>query len=103
MMEADQLTIDAQQALRRTMEKYASSCKLFLCCTSMNKLIEPLVSRCMVVRLPAPGKSEAWELLKGICALENVRVQTTYLPKLIEHCDYNMRRCLLTLEGSVAK
>ncbi|KAI6226423.1 Replication factor C subunit 3 [Aphelenchoides fujianensis] len=97
MEEADLLTFDAQQALRRTMEKYASTCKLFLCCTSLNKIIEPLISRCMVVRLPAPTAEEAVQVLKTVGPEGGAQ------RLLARQCDRNLRRCLLTLEASVAK
>lgn len=58
LMEADQLTRDAQNALRRTMEKYAQTCRLILCCDSISKIIDPLRSRCMAVRVAAPSNED---------------------------------------------
>jgi replication factor C subunit 3/5 len=58
LMEADNLTKDAQHTLRRTMEKYAGSCKLILCCQSVTKVIDPLRSRCMIIRVPAPSDND---------------------------------------------
>lgn len=52
--QVDKLTRQAQAALRRTMEKYASSCRLILCCDSPSKLIAPLRSRCLGIRVGAP-------------------------------------------------
>ena len=56
--EVDRLSLGAQQALRRTMEKYTSSCRLILVCESMSRVIAPLRSRCLAVRVPAPTKDE---------------------------------------------
>lgn len=56
--EVDKLTKGAQHALRRTMEKYMSSCRLILCCNSSTKVIEPLRSRCLSLRIPAPSVDE---------------------------------------------
>jgi hypothetical protein len=36
------------------MEKYADNCRLILCCESLSKLIEPLRSRCLAIRVAAP-------------------------------------------------
>lgn len=58
LMEADQLTRDAQNALRRTMEKYAQTCRLILCCDSISKIIGPLKSRCLAVRVAAPSDDD---------------------------------------------
>ena len=52
--QVDRLSKQAQAALRRTMEKYASTCRLILCCDSPSKLIAPLRSRCLGVRVAAP-------------------------------------------------
>lgn len=56
LLEAECLTKEAQHSLRRTMEKYAATCKIILCCESSSRIIEPLRSRCMIIRVPAPKK-----------------------------------------------
>jgi DNA polymerase III, gamma/tau subunits len=58
LMEVDKLTRQAQAALRRTMEKYSSSCRLILCCNNQSKVIEPVRSRCLGIRVAAPSIDE---------------------------------------------
>lgn len=55
LTEVDKLTKDAQHALRRTMEKYMATCRLILCCNSISKIIAPIQSRCLAIRVPAPS------------------------------------------------
>jgi replication factor C subunit 3/5 len=56
--EADSLSKDAQHALRRTMEKYMANLRVILCCTSTSKIISPIRSRCLLVRVSAPTTEE---------------------------------------------
>ena len=58
LTEVDQLSRQAQAALRRTMEKYASTCRLILCCNSQSKVIEPVRSRCLGIRVASPTVDE---------------------------------------------
>lgn len=56
--EADALSRDAQAALRRTMEKYMTNMRLILCASSTSKIIAPIRSRCLLVRVAAPDSPE---------------------------------------------
>ncbi len=56
--EADTLSRDAQAALRRTMEKYMSNMRIILCANSTSKLIAPIKSRCLLIRVAAPTTEE---------------------------------------------
>ena len=58
LVEVDKLTRQAQAALRRTMEKYSSSCRLILCCNNPSKVIDPVRSRCLGIRVAAPSHDE---------------------------------------------
>ena len=51
----DNLSYSAQASLRTTMEKYASTCKFIFLCDQLSKMIEPLRSRCVEIRVPLPS------------------------------------------------
>ena len=50
--EADALTPEAQQALRRTMENYTQTCRFILAANYSSKLIDPIQSRCVAFVIP---------------------------------------------------
>lgn len=61
--EADALSRDAQSALRRTMEKYMGNLRLVLCATSTSRIIAPIRSRCLLMRVAAPNHEEVRRVL----------------------------------------
>ena len=58
LSEVDNLSKQAQAALRRTMEKYAESCRLILCCNAPGKVMEPVRSRCLGIRIASPTEDD---------------------------------------------
>lgn len=70
--EVDRLSMGAQQALRRTMEKYTSTCRLILVCESLTRVIDPLRSRCLPIRVPAPTNEVIHSTLRAIAKRENI-------------------------------
>ena len=54
MVEVDRLSRQAQAGLRRTMEKSSSACRLVMICTNPSKVIDPIRSRCLGIRIAAP-------------------------------------------------
>ena len=69
LSEVDSLTKDAQHALRRTMEKYVATCRLMLCVNSTSRVIPAIKSRCLGIRVSAPGIEEIVGILNVSLAL----------------------------------
>lgn len=63
--EADGMSRDAQSALRRTMEKFTSSLRIILCANSTSKIIGPIRSRCLLLRVGAPSENQVRVCLAG--------------------------------------
>ncbi|PKU42362.1 replication factor c subunit hypothetical protein [Limosa lapponica baueri] len=99
LTEVDKLTKDAQHALRRTMEKYMATCRLILCCNSMSKIIGPIQSRCLAVRVPAPSIEDICHVLSSVCKKEGLTLPQELAQRLAEKSGRNLRKALLMCES----
>lgn len=72
--EADALTKDAQQALRRTMEKFSGTCRFILSCNYASKIIEPIQSRTVVFRFKNFDDKDIVAMLKTVAKSEGLKV-----------------------------
>ena len=70
--EADSMTQGAQQALRRTMELYSSTTRFALACNMSTKIIEPIQSRCAIIRFTRLSEKQVMERIMDVANKENV-------------------------------
>ncbi|KAH8916453.1 P-loop containing nucleoside triphosphate hydrolase protein [Atractiella rhizophila] len=100
--EADSMTPGAQQALRRTMEIYANTTRFALACNQSNKIIEPIQSRCAILRYARLSDSEILKRLIEICDAENVKYSNDGLASLIFTSEGDMRQAINNLQSTYA-
>ncbi len=98
--EADALTSDAQSALRRTMEKYTSSCRFILSCNYSSKIIEPIQSRCAVYRFKPISSAAVEERIKHIAKEEGVTLADDGLEAIRYVAAGDMRRAINALQAA---
>lgn len=92
---ADQLTQEAQQSLRRTLEKYITTCRVILVGERSSKIIPALKSRCLLVPNGAPTIEEIVTILENIANCEDVKSNDIkVLTQIATNSDRNLRRAI---------
>jgi len=100
--EADNMTSDAQQALRRLMELYSANTRFILTANYPSKIIEPIQSRCAVFRFTALKKEDVVPRLQYICQNENLKCRERALEVIYELSEGDMRRAINILQSAAA-
>jgi replication factor C subunit 3/5 len=85
----DHLTHDAQQSLRRTLEKYINQCRFIFLTENNYNLIEALRSRCIVIKLKTPTYDEKQKKLNYIINKEGIKISDKFLEYLCQHYTFN--------------
>lgn len=96
--EVDGMLKASQDALRNIMETYSSNAFFILTCNNINKVIEPLQSRCVVIPFSYPKKEEVFQYLEMICTNEHILYTNDGLNKLIELNYPSIRNCVLSIQ-----
>ncbi len=100
--EADNMTADAQQALRRLMELFTANTRFILIANYPSKIIEPIQSRCAVFRFSPLKKEDVVARLKWIADQEGVEYDEDALETIYEISEGDMRRAINVLQAASA-
>jgi len=100
--EADNMTSDAQQALRRTMERFTETCRFIMCANYSGKIIEPIQSRCAPFRFTYLPREEHDCCLRSIAEKEKVKLLPEGLNAVFEVCGGDLRKAINTLQASAS-
>ena len=92
--EADYLTPNAQAALRNLMETFSKTTRFILTCNYVEKIIDPIQSRCQTFGITPPSKKEVAIRLKEILDLEGVQYEISDLAILVNSGYPDIRRVL---------
>jgi replication factor C small subunit len=98
--EADALTSEAQHALRRTMEKYSSTTRFILSANYASKIIEPIQSRCVVLRFKPLRDEEMRQYIERIVKGEKLDIDDRGIEALIYVSEGDLRKITNTLHGA---
>lgn len=100
--EADSMTPGAQQALRRTMEIFLNTTRFAFACNQSNKIIEPIQSRCAILRYSKLADDEVLKRLLEIIEAEKVEYANDGLEALIFTAEGDMRQAINNLQSTVS-
>ncbi len=100
--EADALTPEAQQALRRTMENYSTTCRFILSCNYSSKVIDPIQSRCALFRFKLLEKKDIEKYLKRITEKEQLSITPEAMEILYEGSEGDCRRATNLIQSTAS-
>jgi len=98
--EADALTPDAQAALRRTMESYATTCRFILSCNYSSKIIDPIQSRCAIYRFRSLSEEAITSEILRIASNEKIRITEPAIQAIVYIAQGDMRKAINALQGA---
>ncbi len=101
--EADQMTSDAQHALRRTMERYTESCRFILICNYSGRIITPIQSRCAIFRFTPLSDSEIAGRIKHVSESEKIQLSEDGVNAILEISNGDLRRAINILQTAAAQ
>ena len=100
--EADEMTSDAQTALRRIIEDTAKFCRFILIANNISKIINPIQSRCAVFKFSQIDEKEITAQLKVVLKKENGKADEKGLKEIAEHAEGDLRHAINLLQTAAS-
>lgn len=100
--EADALTPEAQQALRRTMENYSTTCRFILSCNYSSKIIDPIQSRCAIFRFKLLEKKDIQKYVQRIVEGEGLTISPDAIETIYEGSEGDCRKATNLLQSTAS-
>ena len=100
--EADEMTSDAQTALRRIIEDTAKYCRFILIANNLSKIIEPIQSRCVVFKFTRISNKEISSQLKFIAQKEKIKADEKGLETICDYADGDIRHAINILQAAAS-
>ena len=101
--EADFLTIQAQASLRNIVESFSRTTRFIMTCNYVERIIDPLQSRCQVLKIVPPTKKEVAVHLAKICDKEGIKYEPTAIGKIVNQYYPDLRKMLNSIQTSSNK
>jgi len=98
MDEADGMLSASQNALRNMMETYSNNVFFIISCNNINKIIDPIQSRCKIIHFAYPPKEDIEKYLTTICEKEGLQFTPDGIKELINKKYPSIRDCVVALQ-----
>lgn len=98
--EADFLTIQAQASLRNVIESFSRTTRFIMTCNFVERIIDPLQSRCQVLKIVPPSKKEVAIHLASVMASEGTIYEMEDLKTIVNQYYPDLRKCLNVIQLS---
>ena len=98
--EADFLTIQAQASLRNIIETFSRTTRFIMTCNFVEHIIDPLQSRCQVLKIVPPTKKDVAKHLNWILQQESIEHNINDLAPLVNQYYPDLRKCINTIQLS---
>ena len=98
--EADFLTIQAQASLRNVIETFSRSTRFIMTCNYVERIIDPLQSRCQVLKIIPPSKVDVAKHIAWILGEENISFVIGDIKTITNQFYPDLRKCLNTVQLS---
>jgi replication factor C small subunit len=96
--EADFLTIQAQASLRNIIETFSRTTRFIMTCNFVERIIDPLQSRCQVIKITPPSKIEVAKHLAWILDKENISYKLEDIKTITNQYYPDLRKCINTIQ-----
>lgn len=100
--EADEMTADAQTALRRIIEDTAKICRFILIANNISKIIDPIQSRCAVFKFSTIPEKDVVFHLKEISKKEKLKSDENGLAAIYEYSEGDLRHAINLLQATAS-
>ena len=98
--EADFLTIQAQASLRNVIESFSRTTRFIMTCNFVERIIDPLQSRCQVLKIVPPTKGEVAKHVAWVMNKEETKFEVEDLKTIVNQYYPDLRKCLNTIQLS---
>ena len=100
--EADEMTSDAQTALRRIIEDTAKICRFILIANNLSKIISPIQSRCVIFKFTRITDNDIVSQLNFIAKKENVKSDVKGLSAICDYTEGDLRHAINILQAAAS-